>query len=62
MTYYEEHKEERKAYQRAYRVNNLQQVRMKDNERKKSKTKAGKGAPPVEYPLVFKEKVVVSFE
>jgi hypothetical protein len=62
MTYYEEHKEERKAYQRAYRVNHLQEVRMKDNERKKKKKGTNKGAPPVEYPLVFKEKVVVKFD
>jgi hypothetical protein len=62
MTYYEEHKEERKAYQRTYRINNLYAVRMKDNERKKRKGKSSKGENAVEYPLVFREKVVVKFD
>jgi hypothetical protein len=59
MTYYEEHKEERKEYQRNYRVKNLYAVRMKDKERKKRK---GKGENAVEYPLVFRDKVVVKFD
>jgi hypothetical protein len=62
MTYYDEHKEERKEYQRTYRVKNLYAIRMKDKERKKNKTRAGKGENAVEYPLVFREKVVVSFD
>jgi len=34
-SYYEEHKEERKAYQNAYRDKNIDEVRRKDNARKR---------------------------
>jgi hypothetical protein len=58
-TYYELHKHERKEYQQSYRYYHLEEVRRKDRERKR---KTHKGDPPVTYPLVFREKVVVRFD
>jgi len=58
-TYYEQNKEERKAYQQKYRVLHLQAIRQKDKQRKR-KTEKGKDAVP--YPLVFRENVVVRFD
>jgi hypothetical protein len=59
QTHYERHKEERKAYQRNYRSEHLEEVRTKDKERKRKKWK---GDPPVVYPLVFRDNVRVSFD
>ena len=36
-TYYDEHKDERRAYQMAYRNKNIDEIRRKDNERKRVK-------------------------
>jgi hypothetical protein len=36
-TYYDEHKDERRAYQMAYRNRNLDEIRRKDSERKRVK-------------------------
>jgi len=36
-TYYDEHKDERRAYQVAYRNKNIDEIRRKDNERKRVK-------------------------
>jgi hypothetical protein len=58
-TYYEKHKEDRKEYQQKYRVLNLQAIRKKDKERKSNKYK---GEPKVDYPLVFRENVLVRFD
>lgn len=58
-TYYQEHKDERIAYQQKYRVLNLQVIRKKDKERKRKKNK---GDQPVAYPLVFKGNVAVRFD
>jgi hypothetical protein len=62
QTHYERHKEERKAYQRNYRNEHLEEVRRKDNERKRGKGNKWMGDPPVMYPLVFRYNVVVSFD
>ena len=41
-TQYQKNPEERKAYQRAYREQNLEEVRKLDRERKRTKTNKGK--------------------
>jgi hypothetical protein len=58
-TYYELNKTKRKEYQQTYRYSHLEDIRRKDRERKR---KNDKGGPPVPYPLVFRENVVVSFD
>jgi hypothetical protein len=61
-SYYEKHKEERKAYQKKYRALNLEDIRKKDQERKRKKYKsADKGARPVTR-LVWTENVIVKFD
>jgi hypothetical protein len=58
-TYYELNRNERKEYQQSYRYYHLEEVRRKDRERKR---KNHKGDAPVQYPLVFRENVVVRFD
>jgi hypothetical protein len=52
-TYYEREKETRKAYQRKYRADNIEEVRKKDKERKRRPK-----PPPV---IVIEHNVKVSF-
>lgn len=57
QTQYERNPEERKAYQKAYRERNLEEVRRLDRERKRTKTAKGQ-------PTLFKieNNVKVRFE
>jgi len=58
-TYYELHRHERKKYQQAYRDYHLEEVRRKDRERKRKKSK---GSPPVVQPVIVQSNIVVSFD
>lgn len=57
-TYYELHKEERKKYQHSYREDHLEQVRIKDRERKRDKSKGDRSIPQP----IFNEGVLVKFD
>jgi hypothetical protein len=58
-TYYELHRHERKKYQQAYRDYHLEEVRKKDRERKRMKSK---GNPAVLQPVIVQSNIVVSFD
>jgi hypothetical protein len=58
-TYYELHRNERKKYQQTYRDYHLEEVRKKDRERKRMKSK---GSPPVAQHIVVRTNIIVSFD